>query len=98
MASDLYFFIHRVMSMNIRKSIEKFGVFKSVCAVLLVLVIVLVIFNKQIMDSKYTKAKIEMLNRMMFEEPENWPKEIRRVYDSLILEKKDTITSRLEDQ
>ena len=38
-----------------------------------------------------TKAKIEMFKRMLKNEPNEWPEEFKDVYDSIIIEKTDTV-------
>ncbi len=79
--------------MNLKKKIEQFGVVKFVAILICVILFFVFLFQEEIKESKYTKAKMEMFERMKDNKIEDWPSEISNVYDSMILEKKDTLNN-----
>ena len=64
----------------------------------IVLILVAIIFSfifyfkEEIKEHKVTKAKMEMLKRMLKTDPEQWPGEFNEVYDSMIVKNVDTIS------
>ena len=76
---------------RIKNAIAKLGLVRSVFIFLVIVLTMVFVFRDEIKESKYTKAKLEMFNRMKDNSPEEWPSEISNVFDSLILEKKDTV-------
>jgi len=80
-----------VLAMKCKEIIKKLGVVKIVGAALIVLLFILFVFREEIKESKYTKAKLEIFERMSDNKIKDWPTEISNVYDSLILEKLDTL-------
>ena len=60
---------------------------------LIVILVSLYIFQDEIKEHKVTKAKMEMLKRMYTSPPEKWDDDFIEVFDSLILEKKDSLQS-----
>ena len=67
-----------------------------ITAVVFVLISLVIIFQDEIQEHKLTKAKFEIMDRMLNNEPEQWPADIRQVIDSLVLEKKDTLISDIQ--
>lgn len=67
------------------------GIVRSVLIIVVLVLTLVFIFRERIKESKYTKAKMEIFNRMKDNKMEDWPSEISDVFDSLILEKKDTL-------
>ena len=51
----------------------------------------LYIFREQIKESRLTQAKMEMMKRMTDTPVEEWGGEFKTIYDSLMVQKKDSI-------
>lgn len=66
--------------------------FKIVMMGLAVVLTMLYLFRKPIFEHKVTKAKMEMLKRMYNSPPKDWDDELKHVVDSMLIERKDSIT------
>lgn len=73
------------------KIIKRIGVVRLIISVVVLALIGSFIFRKQIQEHRVSKAKLEMMKRMSKTEPKEWRKEMKQIYDSLILEKVDTV-------
>ena len=63
---------------------------KLILLALVLIALGLYIFNDEIKEHKVTKAKMEMFKRMLKTQPNEWDEEFKEVYDSMIVEKKDS--------
>ncbi len=79
--------------MQLKQTIEKLGVVKVIATLLIMVLLIVFVFREQIKESKYTKAKLEIFDRMKDSKLKDWPSEISNVIDSMILENQDTLNS-----
>jgi hypothetical protein len=78
--------------MTKRPKIFTSTILKIVLVLLAIIFSLLFYFKEDIKEHKVTKAKMEMFKRMLKTEPEQWPGEFNEVYDSMFVEKVDSIS------
>jgi|GEM_PF-4709569 len=76
--------------MDIRQRLYQFGLIKAAVIALILVLVTLLIFKDQIKEHKVTRAKMEMLKRMIKTTPDQWDDTVKEVYDSMFVEHPDT--------
>jgi len=82
---------------QIKTFIAKIGTVRLIALIMVAILVLVFTFRENIKESKYTKAKMEIFDRLLKNEPGQWPADIRHVVDSLILEKEDSLTLQKTD-
>lgn len=71
--------------------VKQLGLVKIVIGLVIIILFFVFLFRKQIAEHKVTKAKLEMFKRMSESNPQDWDTEVKEVYDSMFINKTDTI-------
>ena len=73
------------------RRIGRFNIVQIIIGAVVLILFFVFLFRKKIAEHKVTKAKMEVFKRMSKTAPKEWDNEIKEVYDSMIVEKADTL-------